>query len=179
MSKTVELKELTRVRVLTFLREPEAIFWVFFFPMVLAAVLGFAFRSGGVAPVSVAVLSEGETPPPIVAAFDADEHIEYEIMSSAEEARRLPPVPRATTRRAADGDQSPRHHRPVRPGRDSKPIGTGIPLRPRAGVCIPNASGRRARPALGGRGRSPPWSRSFDIRRDFDFRTTARDKRNP
>jgi ABC-type multidrug transport system permease subunit len=36
--------ELTLSRLREFLREPEAIFWVFIFPLLLAAVLGFAFR---------------------------------------------------------------------------------------------------------------------------------------
>lgn len=44
MASLRELLELTRVRVLLFLREPEALFWVFAFPLVMAAVLGFAFR---------------------------------------------------------------------------------------------------------------------------------------
>ena len=35
---------LTRARVLEFLREPEAVFWVFAFPVLMAVVLGFAFR---------------------------------------------------------------------------------------------------------------------------------------
>src|SRR5580765_3744270 len=38
------LYALTRARVLEFLREPEAIFWVFAFPVIMAVVLGFAFR---------------------------------------------------------------------------------------------------------------------------------------
>jgi hypothetical protein len=48
MPRGRELFELTRVRVLLFVREPEALFWVFVFPLVLSAVLGFAFRSRGV-----------------------------------------------------------------------------------------------------------------------------------
>ena len=39
------LTELTRARVKELTREPEAIFWVFVFPIVLAAILGLAFRS--------------------------------------------------------------------------------------------------------------------------------------
>jgi ABC-2 type transport system permease protein len=39
------LAELTRVRVLEFIREPEALFWVFIFPVLLALALGIAFRS--------------------------------------------------------------------------------------------------------------------------------------
>ncbi len=38
------LKELTACRIREFMREPEAVFWVFIFPLLLAAVLGFAFR---------------------------------------------------------------------------------------------------------------------------------------
>ncbi len=39
------LLELTRARWLEFLREPEAIFWVFVFPVLLAGGLGIAFRN--------------------------------------------------------------------------------------------------------------------------------------
>jgi ABC-type multidrug transport system permease subunit len=50
-----DLLALTRARLIVFVREPEAIFWVFVFPLVLAAVLGWAFRSGGSPPSRVAV----------------------------------------------------------------------------------------------------------------------------
>src|SRR5271163_2356375 len=39
------LVQLTGVRFLEFLREPEAMFWVFIFPILLAAGLGIAFRN--------------------------------------------------------------------------------------------------------------------------------------
>jgi len=38
------LRELTVAKVKEFMREPEAVFWVFLFPVLLAVVLGFAFR---------------------------------------------------------------------------------------------------------------------------------------
>src|SRR5213080_4168786 len=38
------LWELTVCRTKEFVREPEALFWVFAFPLVLAVALGFAFR---------------------------------------------------------------------------------------------------------------------------------------
>src|SRR5436190_11405090 len=41
------LWQLTRLRMLTFLREPEAVFWVFAFPVLMALVLGIAFRNQG------------------------------------------------------------------------------------------------------------------------------------
>ena len=39
------LVELTLARVREFLREPEAVFWVFVFPICLALALGIAFRA--------------------------------------------------------------------------------------------------------------------------------------
>src|SRR6266481_10190180 len=39
------LVQLTLVRFLEFIREPEALFWVFAFPILLAAGLGIAFRN--------------------------------------------------------------------------------------------------------------------------------------
>ncbi|HVN74961.1 MAG TPA: ABC transporter permease [Thermoanaerobaculaceae bacterium] len=39
------LVELTRARLLEFVREPEAVFWVFIFPVLLAVALGIAFRT--------------------------------------------------------------------------------------------------------------------------------------
>ena len=85
MSRLDELRELTRVRVLLFLREPEAIFWVFVFPIVLAAVLGFAFRSGGIEPSTVAVV-QGEGLAQLTEAFEQDEYLEVEISEDREEA---------------------------------------------------------------------------------------------
>lgn len=43
-SRLRALRELTLSRMREFLREPEAVFWVFLFPVLLAIVLGFAFR---------------------------------------------------------------------------------------------------------------------------------------
>jgi ABC-type polysaccharide/polyol phosphate export permease len=48
MSSWVErssLAQLTKVRFLEFLREPEAVFWTFLFPVLLSAGLGIAFRN--------------------------------------------------------------------------------------------------------------------------------------
>jgi ABC-2 type transport system permease protein len=51
-----ELLELTRHRTLAFIRQPEAVFWVFAFPVVLAAVLGFAFQGREPLPSRVGVI---------------------------------------------------------------------------------------------------------------------------
>jgi ABC-2 type transport system permease protein len=49
--------ELTLARVRELIREPEAVFWVFVFPIILAAILGLAFRSRPPARLPVAVVA--------------------------------------------------------------------------------------------------------------------------
>ena len=49
------LVELTLARFREFLREPEAVFWVFAFPIIMTCALGIAFRSRGAEPVIVGV----------------------------------------------------------------------------------------------------------------------------
>ena len=53
------LLQLTLVRYREFLREPEAVFWVFAFPILLAAGLGLAFRSRPADRTAVAVADAG------------------------------------------------------------------------------------------------------------------------
>jgi ABC-2 type transport system permease protein len=53
------LVQLTRVRYREFFREPEAVFWVFIFPVLLAAGLGIAFRNRAAERTTVAVTNTG------------------------------------------------------------------------------------------------------------------------
>jgi ABC-type multidrug transport system permease subunit len=53
------LAELTQARILEFVREPEAVFWVFVFPVILAFGLGIAFRSMPPDEPRVAVVTDG------------------------------------------------------------------------------------------------------------------------
>ena len=50
------LVELTLARLREFLREPEALFWVFVFPILMACALGVAFRARGDEPILVGVV---------------------------------------------------------------------------------------------------------------------------
>ena len=50
------LIELTTARFKEFLREPEAVFWVFAFPIIMTCALGVAFRSSAEQPVIVGVV---------------------------------------------------------------------------------------------------------------------------
>ncbi|MEM6675694.1 MAG: ABC transporter permease [Planctomycetota bacterium] len=85
MTRWTELRELTRQRVLVFLRQPEAVFWVFAFPLVLAAVLGFAFQSSEPRTAVVGVLDgiEGDLSP-----LESDPRLEIVRFDEAEEAER-------------------------------------------------------------------------------------------
>jgi ABC-type multidrug transport system permease subunit len=56
------LVELTLARVRELTREPEAIFWVFVFPILLTAILGLAFRSRPPDALPVAVVEGPRTP---------------------------------------------------------------------------------------------------------------------
>jgi ABC-2 type transport system permease protein len=51
------LAALTRARVVEFLREPEAVFWVFAFPILMAVVLGLAFRDRPPQPLPIGVVA--------------------------------------------------------------------------------------------------------------------------
>ncbi len=52
------LYQLTLVRFLEFMREPDAVFWTFVFPIILAAGLGLAFRQRGPDKAHVGVIAE-------------------------------------------------------------------------------------------------------------------------
>ncbi len=64
------LWQLTRARVLEFIREPEAIFWVFVFPVLMALGLGIAFRNRPVESLRVAV-QEGRGAVELAASLDS------------------------------------------------------------------------------------------------------------
>jgi ABC-2 type transport system permease protein len=65
------LIELTLARIREFLREPEVIFWVFAFPLLLVCALGIAFRNTGPEKIRVAVESHGAEDSRSSALFDA------------------------------------------------------------------------------------------------------------
>jgi ABC-type multidrug transport system permease subunit len=80
------LAQLTLARVREFAREPEAVFWVFVFPILLAVALGIAFRSQPPAPVPVGI-EAGTLAAARLQALSATGTIEATVLD-AEEARR-------------------------------------------------------------------------------------------
>jgi ABC-type multidrug transport system permease subunit len=72
------LAQLTKVRFLEFLREPEAIFWVFVFPVLLAAGLGIAFRNQPAQVVKI-----GATEERLAAALRHEKGLEVQVIDRA------------------------------------------------------------------------------------------------
>ena len=108
MNSRHPLLELTLVRFREFVREPEAIFWVFVFPILLAAGLGLAFRNR-----PAEVLKVAATGPALVRALRLEKRLDVRPLnpSLAVEALRqgkvalvvetAPAPPRARTNRVA------------------------------------------------------------------------------
>src|SRR3954454_17674404 len=78
--------ELTVIRTKEFLRETEAVFWVFGFPIILALALGFAFRDKAPDRVPVAVLDQSQLP-----ALSKSKTLIPKVMTEAEAAEALRP----------------------------------------------------------------------------------------
>jgi ABC-2 type transport system permease protein len=84
------LVQLTRVRYREFFREPEAVFWVFIFPVLLAAGLGIAFRNRAPERTSVAVVATDASAARLADALRAAEGLDVSVLgdSIAREALR-------------------------------------------------------------------------------------------
>jgi len=84
------LVQLTRVRYREFFREPEAVFWVFIFPVLLAAGLGIAFRNRGPERTVVGVVAGQPEAARLAEALRREKEVEASLLgdSAAIEALR-------------------------------------------------------------------------------------------
>lgn len=83
------LLELTRVRIREFLREPEAIFWVFAFPLLLALGLGIAFRNPPQESIDVAVIGAGPDAVTVAERLDRAPSLSARVLDRPTALRRL------------------------------------------------------------------------------------------
>jgi len=83
------LAQLTLVRLREVIREPEAIFWIFLFPVLMTAGLGLAFRSKPEAASKVAVLAGSPWSRETVERLKANPLIETQVLDDSAAARAL------------------------------------------------------------------------------------------
>jgi hypothetical protein len=86
----IQLWQLSLARVREFLREPEAVFWTFFFPVLMALALGIAFRDREPGPIPVGV-ERGGVAEVAYAALDSSAALAPRWLESGDRARVQPP----------------------------------------------------------------------------------------
>jgi len=77
------LRELTATKIRGILREPEFLFWVFLFPVLLALALGLAFRRADERPVPVGILA-GPASATLADALGRDGSVDVRVMDEGE-----------------------------------------------------------------------------------------------
>ena len=81
--------QLTLARFRGFIREPEAVFWTFVFPILLAVGLGVAFRSRAPERPHVGALHSGASAAAVIAPLKRDSSLIVEVMDDSAAARAL------------------------------------------------------------------------------------------
>ena len=83
------LAQLTLVRYREFLREPEAVFWVFVFPILLAAGLGIAFKNRPQEVLKVGIVAPAPAAAAALQALEQEKALAPEMLSDTAAARAL------------------------------------------------------------------------------------------
>ncbi|MFL5465728.1 MAG: ABC transporter permease [Gemmatimonadaceae bacterium] len=87
--KNRSMVQLTLVRFREFIREPEAVFWTFIFPILLAAGLGIAFRQRGPDKIRVGVVTTAADSAAMVESLKRDSTLVVESFDDSAGARAL------------------------------------------------------------------------------------------
>ena len=87
--RNTSMAQLTLVRFREFIREPEAVFWTFIFPVLLAAGLGIAFRQRGPDRVQIGVIGETPASTALTASLRKDSSIVVRSFDDSAGARAL------------------------------------------------------------------------------------------
>jgi ABC-type multidrug transport system permease subunit len=152
------LVELTLARFREFLREPEAVFWVFVFPLLLAAGLGIAFRSRPpeVQPIGVMAPGGSAADARLIDALRADRRISVTANLDDSAAARLLRTGKVALVAVLHGDSAVEYHYDAtRPESQS--------ARLLADAALQSGAGRRDPLATSDRTVSAPGSRYIDF----------------
>ena len=87
--KNSSMAQLTLVRFREFIREPEAVFWTFVFPILLAAGLGIAFRQRGPDKIQVGVITSAAGGAALVESLKKDSSLVVQTLDDSAGARSL------------------------------------------------------------------------------------------
>src|SRR6266516_1535319 len=87
--KNNSMVQLTLVRFREFIREPEAVFWTFIFPILLAAGLGIAFRQRGPDKVPIGIISSAPGSAAVIESLKKDSTLVVETYDDSSGARAL------------------------------------------------------------------------------------------
>ena len=82
------LPQLTLVRFREFIREPEAVFWTFFFPVVLAIGLGIAFRNKPADVITIGVVRGTPASDSLIARLSRASGLKVNALADSDAARR-------------------------------------------------------------------------------------------
>src|SRR2546425_11443938 len=121
------LTELTLARLRELIREPEAVFWVFVFPVLLAGILGVAFRSRPPEALPVAVVA-GPHGDVRLAALSAQGELKPRLLGEAEARQAL--ARRQGGLVVSAGDPPTHAHDPTPPQSRAPPL-AGVAAVPR------------------------------------------------
>ncbi|HVO29669.1 MAG TPA: ABC transporter permease [bacterium] len=83
------LKRLLHARIVGFLREPEAVFWTFGFPIIMAVALGIAFRNKPPEKIDVAVVEQGAAGEGLLGALTADTSLSPVLLTAPDAQQSL------------------------------------------------------------------------------------------
>lgn len=83
------LVELTLLRLRELVRTPEALFWTFIFPILMACALGIAFRNAGPTEMRVAVINESPNAAAVATALSQSPELDASLLAPAEAAQAL------------------------------------------------------------------------------------------
>jgi len=122
-------RELTRARILSLLREPGALFWVFVFPVLMAVALGIAFRTKPPESLIVAVVANTPSAEAAADAIGRFDGLTSEVMPrvDAEEAIRTGKVDLLVERDAGDEARYLYRYDPTRsPSRTARLLTEGV-----------------------------------------------------
>jgi ABC-type multidrug transport system permease subunit len=87
--KNRSMVQLTLVRFREFIREPEAVFWTFVFPILLAAGLGIAFRQRGPDKIQIGVITSAPGSATLVESLKKDSTLVVQTYDDSSGARAL------------------------------------------------------------------------------------------